>query len=332
MTIYDIAKEVGVSASTVSRVINHKPGIKSETRAKVEAVLEKYNYFPDEAARGLVKQTTRFIGILVSDIRLTHHAEGAYVIERRLSRLGYSCIIFNTGAEEEAKADCIRRLASHHVAAVVMIGSVFQTEQIKALIEAYLKDLPVILSNGYLDLPNVYGVLADEQGGVKNCVDLLHRKGKKHPAFLNDSMTISNRRKQVGFEEGIALFYPSVEPLIYKTSKEDQGSVAFGYDETIRIMQSHPETDGIIYATDLCAAGGLQALHEMGIAVPGQVAVIGVDNSVYAELCRPQLTSLDNRLRDLSITCADILVKVIQKNEAAKKYMIFSEIIERQTV
>ena len=115
MTIYDIAKEVGVSASTVSRVINHRPGIKEETRLRVKAALEKHNYYPDEIARGLVNQATRFIGILVSDIRISHHAEGAYIVQRHLSDLGYSCIIFNTGADEESKEECIRRVASQHV-------------------------------------------------------------------------------------------------------------------------------------------------------------------------------------------------------------------------
>ena len=71
-TIYDIAKEACVSASTVSRVVNNKPGINEKTRKKVQQLLEKYNYIPNEAARGLVTQSSRIIGILIEDIRVFH--------------------------------------------------------------------------------------------------------------------------------------------------------------------------------------------------------------------------------------------------------------------
>lgn len=67
MTIYDIAREAGVAASTVSRVVNGKPGVKEETRRRILALLEKYHYSPDAAARGLVKQSTRMVGILIED-------------------------------------------------------------------------------------------------------------------------------------------------------------------------------------------------------------------------------------------------------------------------
>ena len=85
MTIYDIAREAGVSASTVSRVINHKPGIKESTRQRVQELLERYHYTPDVSARGLVTQASRFIGILIEDIRVEHHTESAYVLEQAMT-------------------------------------------------------------------------------------------------------------------------------------------------------------------------------------------------------------------------------------------------------
>ncbi|MEZ3470190.1 MAG: helix-turn-helix domain-containing protein, partial [Schaedlerella sp.] len=78
MTIYDIAELAGVSASTVSRVINNKPGIKASTREKVKALLKEHNYTPDENARGLVNKNTRLIGILLADIRSAHHTDLTY--------------------------------------------------------------------------------------------------------------------------------------------------------------------------------------------------------------------------------------------------------------
>ena len=89
MTIYDIAKQAGVSASTVSRVINNKPGINAQTRKRVQKLLNENHYIPNEAARGLVMQSSKIIGILIEDLRIEHHTESAYVIEQEMTAFFY---------------------------------------------------------------------------------------------------------------------------------------------------------------------------------------------------------------------------------------------------
>ena len=86
VTIYDIAKLAGVSPSTVSRVVNGYPHVKKTTRARVLKLLEEHHYVPNETARGLVSQSSKMIGILISDIRTTQHTDGVYYIERELSK------------------------------------------------------------------------------------------------------------------------------------------------------------------------------------------------------------------------------------------------------
>ena len=89
MTIYDIAREAGVSASSVSRVINNKPGVNHQTREKIQALLKKYNYEPNATARGLVTRNSRLVVILVADIRIQHYIEDAYHIAHELTLRGY---------------------------------------------------------------------------------------------------------------------------------------------------------------------------------------------------------------------------------------------------
>ena len=103
MTIYDIASEAGVSASTVSRVINNKKGVNLETSDRVERLLKKYHFEPNASAQGLVSHSSKIIGIMMSDIRTSHHAEGAYFIEQQLQKSGYACIIINSGFSEESR-------------------------------------------------------------------------------------------------------------------------------------------------------------------------------------------------------------------------------------
>lgn len=329
MTIYDIAKEAGVAASTVSRVINNKPGIKAETRSRVQELLEKYNYTPDAAARGLVMQSTKMVGILIVDIRVTHHIDSAFVIEQELTKRGYCCITMSTGPSDERKAEYIRILEQRRVEGVILMGSMFSTEAVKRSIAEHLPKVPVVIVNGYLDLPNVSGVIVDEDAGVEKCIDLLVKKGKKKIAFVLDSHSPANSRKQQGYYQGIRKHGGrEADFMMYEAA---ESSLQGGYDATVQALKDHPDLQGIIYSIDLVAVGGVRAAHDMGYQVPEQLGLVGIDNSIYGEICMPKLTTLNNRLQELSETAAGILWEGLEGKPQNKMLMLFSEIIERES-
>lgn len=335
MTIYDIAKVAGVSASTVSRVINDKPGINEETRKKIKKLLAEYNYSPNEAARGLVMQSSRIIGILIEDIRVIHHTESAYVIEQEMTKLGYTCITLSTGPNVEQKVEYIKILEQRRVEGVILMGSMFGTEAVAEAIREHLADVPVSIVNGYLDLPNVYGVLIDEEHGVESCVDLLAKKGRRKLAFALDCNTPSNRNKIDGFITGMMkLGTERDQVLVYdaKISDMNPDTVIWRGSEIARkIVGEQPDIQGIIFSVDLLAVGGLQALEEDGIDVPGRIAVMGVDNTIYGKICRPRLSTLDNKLVETSKNASRVLLEVLKKEEVSHKIMLFTEIIERES-
>lgn len=329
VTIYDIAREAGVAASTVSRVINNKPGIKLETRQKVQELLKKHNYIPDAAARGLVMQSTRLVGILIVDIRVAHHVHSAFVIEQELTRRGYCCIIMGTGPEDENKAEYIRILEQRRVEGVILMGSMFQTAAVEESIKKHLPKIPIVMVNGYLNLPNVSGVIVDEDTGVEKCVELLWSKGKKKIAFVLDSVSPSNGRKQQGYCDGMTRHGAKKEELwLYEM---EESSVRGGYEITLKILDDHPDVEGIIYTIDLVAAGGIRAACDRGYKVPERLGLIGIDNSVYGEISMPKLTTLDNRLQALSESAATILREGLEGKVHSRKMMMFSEIIERES-
>ena len=323
-TIYEIAKLANVSPSTVSRVAADRPNVSEKTRARVQRIINECHYMPNETARSLVTQSSRMIGILISDIRLTHHAYGVYFMERELMKDGYCCLIFNTGVEEQEHIQYIQMLSQRKVEAAILIGSIYQTESVKNAIETYLPHTPVMINNGCLDLPNVYGVISDEQNGVSDCVHLLADKGKKHIAFVMDRETPSNLLKQQGFEAAVA---KDTAPLVIKTDGTRQGA----YSATRKMLEEHPETDGIVYSDDVLATVGVHALRDLKRKIPEEVAVIGINNSFYAELSTPQLTSLDNMLYDQSLTVVRTLLDLLTGNHVNRQVMIYSEIVERET-
>ena len=328
MTIYDIAREAGVSASSVSRVINNKPGVNAEARERVLKIMKKHNYVPNALARGLVSQSSKIIGILVADIRNVHHTDGAYYIEQELMHMGYCCIILNTGNKDADKCNAVAILERRRVEGVVMMGSVFQSDAVSAAIKRHLSKVPVVLVNGWLNLPNVYGVVSDEQGGVEQCVDLLLSKGRARIAFACDRpFTPSNKLKERGFLQSMQRIGVEGARWNYGTENSLQG----GYDVTLRILREHADVDGIIYAVDLLAAGGIHALTDRHIRVPAQVAVIGINNSVYAEICVPRITSLDNKRLDSSKMAARILLDLLGGKTSVRRIMLLPDLIERDS-
>ncbi len=328
MTIYDIAKIAGVSASSVSRVINSKPGVNPETRQRVLKTIEKYNYAPNAVARGLVCQTTKTIGILVEDIRNVHHTDGAYHIEQELMASGYCCIILNTGAEEQDKIDAIQVLSRRRVDGVVMMGSTFQSEAVHQAVVLYLPERPVVLVNGWLDCPDTYGILTDDLGGIMSCIQYLAGRGRKKIAFIqDDGKTSSNQKKNEGYRLGAAQLGLNADQWIYIAENSLEG----GRQATLKLLQDHPDVDGIVYSVDLLAAGGLSALRHQQIDVPSQVAVIGVDDSVYARICTPTLTSLDAKNSDIGIMAARIIVDHLNGKQNTRRVMVLPDLVERES-
>lgn len=326
-TIYDIAKMAGVSASTVSRVINNRSGVKKETKERITRLLKQYNYVPNETARGLVNQSTKIIGVLIADIRTTHHTDAIYFIERELSKHGYCCLILNTGTNEHEQTHYIQLLNQRKVDAAIFIGSIYQTQSVRKAVLTYLPATPVVLFNGYLNAPNMYGVIADEKNGVSECVKLLAEKKRTHLAFVVDRDTPSNLLKQQGFEAGMALCCPG-EPVYIQRIMETQDDA---YHATRRLMQEHPEINGIIYTEDLLAAGGIRALYDLKLPIPERVAVIGINNSRYAQNSIPLMTSLDNMLYDLSLITVRNLMHILQGEQVNKKITLGTEIVVRQS-
>jgi len=327
-TIYDIAAKAGVSASTVSRVINNYPYVNKETRAKVLRVISDNNYIQNESARSLVTQNSKMAGILIADIRTTHHTEGVYYVEHEFSKSGYSCLIYNTGTDPDNQAKYIQLLSQRKVEAVVLMGSVFQNSTVQNAIMVYLPNTPVAICNGYLDGPNIYGVTADEYGGVMKAVKLLCEKGHRHFAFITNKVTPSNQCKIDGFIDGLRLYGNGCSSEVIEIKSNE---IRDFEEASSRLMAASSHIDAIIYSEDFLALAGLHALCEMGVNVPEQVAVVGLNNSRYAEISNPALTSIDNMLYDTSLIAVRNIIEVLRGGHVNHRMSIGSEVVERSS-
>ncbi len=325
MTIYDIAAKAGVSASTVSRVINARPGIKKATRERVEKIIRESNFSVSEAARGLVNQTSRMIGILVSDIRNQHHTEGAYMIEQHFLRLGYCSMILNAGEDPESMAGHIMILASRRVEAAVLIGSVFQNALVEKAVRDYMPHIPVIFQNGEFSLPNVSSVLSDDEEGTFAAVRYLHIRGRRSAAYVSGPETPSGSRKISGYLR--ACGECGQDELLYFCDGTAEG----GADVTEKLLAEHPETDAVVYAFDLMAVSGSRRILDAGRRIPDDIAVMGTDNSPFSSLANPRLSTIDTRLQELSSLCSVMLERALSDPSFCEKKIITPSLVLRET-
>ena len=328
MNIYDIAKEAGVSISTVSRVMNNKGNVNADTRKKVEAILEKHDYTPSAIARGMVSKSMKTVAVLTVDIRVPHYARTAYTIEREFSRRGYEVTICNTGGELEETAKYLKTMLEKKVDGIVLVGSIFNTLCKKEEIGNMIKNTPVVLANGKLELPNSYSVLVDDRYGVSLAVEHLLQRGHKEMYYLKDMDTVSARLKSDGFVK--ALENHGIQDARQYVLDTDTG-IQGGIDAVEKLLADHKKFTAIVCGEDITATGAVKAILRAGLRIPEDVAVTGFNNSEYARICEPRLTTIDNKPEMVAMMSVQLLTSLIEQTDVYSSCVIQPELVEGKT-
>ena len=325
MNIYDIAKEAGVSISTVSRVLNNKSNVKEDTKQKVEAVLEKHDYRPSAIARGLVSSSMRTVAVLTVDIRVPHYARTAYTIEREFSRRGYEVMLCNTGGELEEAAKYLRVATEKNVDGIVLVGSVFNTICKAPEIEGLLGRIPMVLANGKADAKRSYSVLVDDGYGVGLAVEHLVKRGCRDLYYLKDLDTASAQLKCKGFLEAAESWEAKLFPL-----STDSGNVLENaYRAAPEILAWSP--DAVICANDEAAVGIEKYCIEHGIRIPEDLLLTGGDNIKLSEYCQIPLTTFDQMAAECAACAVEILMKHLRNGSPLLSVEREVRIIQRRS-
>lgn len=328
MNIYDIAKEAGVSISTVSRVMNQKGNVNPETKKRVEEVLAKNNYTPSAIARGMVSKSMKTVAVLTVDMRVPHYARTAYTIEREFSRRGYEVTLCNTGGELEETVKYLRAVIEKQVDGIVLVGSIFNTLGRHPEIKSLLKTTPVVLANGKLDLPNSYSVLVDDRYGVALAVDHMIKKGRRNIYYLKDMDTVSARLKCDGFLDSMQQNH--IEEADKHVIKIERGIEA-AEKAVAKLLSGGKIVDAIVCGEDITAVGAVKAVLHAGLRVPEDIAVTGYNNSDYAAICEPVLTTVDNKPELVAMFSVQLLTSLIEKTDAYSSCTIQPELVEGKT-
>lgn len=329
MNIYDIAAEAETSISTVSRVLNNKGNVNPQIRSRVEAVLKKYDYKPSAIARGMVSKTMKNIAILTVDVRVTHYARMIYVIEQEFSNQGYNVTVCNTGGSVEECDRYFQILSEKQTDGIVLIGSVFNQLIEYPEITAKVKDIPIVIANGQVALPNFYSVLVDDAKGIRMAADYLFDSGRKNLFYVYDIATDSGRAKRRGFLEAMKL--RDQTDGVSRVVEVSESSLEGGRAAVEMILDSDLAVDGVVCGEDITAIGLMKAFKKKGYRIPEDIAVTGCNNSPDSRICEPELTTLDNKPELLGGLCAELLKNRIEGKDTASSIAIQPELIERES-
>lgn len=325
MNIYDIAKEAGVSITTVSRVINKKGYVSEKTRKKIQDVLDRNEYQPSGIARGLATGSMKTVAIVVVDVRVPHYALTSYIMEQKLSEEGYTVLVCNTGEEEEDCRKYLRMLAQRQVDGIILVGSIFNRLCDDETLNL-LSNIPIVMANGKIDRENIYGVLVDEAYGMELATAHLYKTGRRKLAYVIDKYTNAADRKLEGYiREMKRLGYENPEKDVYRTPYGMEGGAQ------IAGILKEKGYDGVVFGEDLTAVGAMNEWRNQGIKIPEEIALIGCNNSEYSYICNPPLTTVNNKGEVLSELTVQMLLDVLSKKKELASLVVLPELVIRET-
>lgn len=332
MTIYDISEKAGVSIATVSRVLNGSNNVSEKTKRKVLDVMQQYGYTPNAFARGLGLNTMKTIGLMCADSSDLYMAKAIYFVERLLRANGYDSILCCSGYDLDNMKKSMNLLISKKVDAIILIGSTYiseKDEDNKYITDAALQ-VPVMMLNGSLNSPNVYGVLSDDYKAIYDATLYLIDSGVKDILYFHDSHSFSTKRKMAGFRaamESRGLFKNDFLQY-FQGSHADIPAMA---KHLSRLAKQGLLFDGIIAANDTLAMGAVKYARTAGLKMPEDLSVMGYDNSLLTNTCDPELTSVDNKLETLCGHLIQTLMDVLNGIDSPKETVFATELVKRGT-
>lgn len=325
MNIYDIAREAGVSITTVSRVLNNKGYVSEKTREKIQKVLEKHEYQPSAIARGLATGSMKTVAIVAVDLRVPHYALTTFIMEQQLSELGYMVLVCNTGEEEEGCKKYLEMLSKRKVDGIILTGSIFNRLCDEETLNL-LSDIPIVMANGKLDRPNIHSVLVDEAHGMELAARHVYERGHRKIAYIIDKYTNAADRKMEGYlREMKRLGYENPEKDVYRTPYGLEGG------EAVAKLLLEKGCDGAVFGEDLTAVGAMNWWTRKGVRIPEDMALTGCNNSEYSYICNPKLTTVNNKGEVLSELTVQLLRDVLSQKKELANLIVVPELVVRET-
>lgn len=324
--IEDVARAAGVSTATVSRALSRPERVREATRVQVQRAVQKLGYVPDAAGRALASGRTRTVGCVVPTLDHAIFARSTHAMQMALAVAGYQLLVASHNYDPDAEVDLVRALQQRGVDALVLVGTGHQ----KALWKELLQWRNPVLLTWSCDprLPSIgFDNTAIAALAARHLIDLGHRR-----IGMISGHTEYNDRARARLEGLRATLKTAGLPLPQEWISLQALNIAGGRLGMQQLAAAKKRPTAIVCGNDLLAAGALFEAQRMGIAVPQQLSICGIDNHELAVETNPALTTIALPTQDLGrIAAAQVLAALAGEPIAQQSLLPFQLLVRGTT-
>jgi LacI family transcriptional regulator len=319
----DIAKELGVSVGTISKVLRDHPDISPETRKRVRTRMRELNYRPNLAARALVTGRTHTIGLVVPDLVHPFFGEVARGLSRVLSKEGFSLIISSSEEDRELELRGIDQLLARRVDALLLASSQGDSGFFRHLEK---QKTPFVLIDRRPQSPKTNFVGVDDEAIGWMATEHLVDMGCRLVAHIGGPGISTAVGRLRGYQQALLRHGLSVDQkYIIGRDHADAASDVTGYNAMNDLLALDPPPDGVFCYNDPTAMGAMQAALERRLKIPQDVALVGAGNVRYARFLRIPLTTIDQQSEEIGDLAAKMALSLIESEGSPRPKTVLLE-------
>lgn len=287
ITMRDVAREAGVSITTVLRVIHEQGNVAEEIKRRVLAAAATLGYQPKLMTNGSVAPRTHTIGIIIADITNPYFAAVVRGAQDMARYHGSHVVLCNTNESQEEELYNLQSLADQGVDGIIIFPGYYTSENLLIIAQQFR---PIVVINHRFAHRNVSLILTKNYEGARLAVNHLVERGHQTIGMLAGRELAPERGQRVrGFRDGLtANGLHIVEEHIVGGAPTQES----GYDNALHLLEQAPEITALFAYNDLVALGALKACRELGRRVPEECAIVGFDDTLFASLTMPALTTI----------------------------------------
>lgn len=323
VTIKDVAREAGVSISTVSNALNGVDVLHPLTKKHILEVAKRLHYVPNLNGRNLKSQATKVIGLFITCLTGSYHGMLADSIYKNCQSYGYELNIFISDKVDNAMIN----LLGHRVDGAIILNKHIKDREIKLLSE---NDIPVVFIDRKERGKCLSSVVFDPYHEGELAGKYLLTLGHTTFAYIYGAgNNFDNVERLRGFQDTLGQSGITLADDYILQGKFEKNTAYHSVSEFIE--SGKPLPDAIFASNDLSAIGTIEALLDKGIKVPEQVNVIGCDDIEISQLIKPSITTIKTSFEEQGAMSVDRLMRLIKKEEAGKIEVLQGRIIERES-
>lgn len=313
VTISDVAKRAGVSKTTVSRILNGNfDHTKEETKNRVLMAIKDFDYQPNALAKGLKSMKTNVIGMVLSNLKNPYWTTVLEGIEDVCHNSGYNLMICNSNENAEFEEQYIKEFQMRQVDGIVINPTARNISLYQKLLDS--KYPMVVMNRRIPDFEANYVVMDNVKGAYVAVNHLLKNKKKKVAVFRYQNPHVSPWRDRVeGYRTALLENGFSKEDFRIEEFEQNVGKMK---DAVIRHFKKYPDTDAVFSTNNMITLEVIEALKELNLKIPEDVAIVSYDETVWAKHLSPPLTTINQPGYQMGQTAAQILIRSIDgKND-----------------